>query len=53
MRTGAARSQVGHFDEARFPGLGLWVTHQLDLDTALVHAGDGFTVRLRAGTLPD
>jgi len=34
------------------PGLGLWVTHQLDIDTALVHASDGFTVRLRAGTLP-
>jgi anti-sigma regulatory factor (Ser/Thr protein kinase) len=35
------------------PGLGLWVLHQLDIDTALMHTGDGFTVRLRAGTLPD
>ena len=34
-------------------GLGLWVMHQLDLDTALIHTGDGFTVRLRAGTMPD
>jgi anti-sigma regulatory factor (Ser/Thr protein kinase) len=28
-------------------GLGLWVTHQLDIDVALRHTGDGFTVRLR------
>jgi hypothetical protein len=28
-------------------GMGLWVTHQLDLDVTLRHAGDGFTVRLR------
>jgi anti-sigma regulatory factor (Ser/Thr protein kinase) len=35
------------------PGLGLWVLHQLDLDVALVHPGDGFTVRLRAGAMPD
>ena len=35
------------------PGLGLWVMHQLDIDTALISIGDGFTVRLRAGTLPD
>jgi anti-sigma regulatory factor (Ser/Thr protein kinase) len=34
------------------PGLGLWVMHQLDIDTALIHTSDGFTVRLRAGTLP-
>lgn len=33
------------------PGLGLWVMHQLDLDTALIQASDGFTVRLRAGTV--
>jgi anti-sigma regulatory factor (Ser/Thr protein kinase) len=33
------------------PGLGLWVMHQLDLDTALIHESDGFTVRLRAGTI--
>lgn len=32
-------------------GLGLWVMHQLDLETALIHASDGFTVRLRAGTI--
>jgi hypothetical protein len=35
------------------PGLGLRVMHQLDIDTALIHAGDGFTVRLRAGINPD
>jgi anti-sigma regulatory factor (Ser/Thr protein kinase) len=35
------------------PGLGLWVIHQLDIDVALIYAGDGFTVRLRAGTIPD
>src|SRR5215471_8548692 len=35
------------------PGLGLWVMHQLDIDTALIHASDGFTVRLRAGVMPD
>src|SRR5436190_1025858 len=34
-------------------GLGLWVMHQLDIDTALIHTGDGFTVRLRAGSMPD
>jgi anti-sigma regulatory factor (Ser/Thr protein kinase) len=28
-------------------GMGLWVMHQLDLDVALRHSGDGFTVRLR------
>jgi anti-sigma regulatory factor (Ser/Thr protein kinase) len=31
-------------------GLGLWLTHQLDIDVALKHADDGFTVRLRGGT---
>jgi anti-sigma regulatory factor (Ser/Thr protein kinase) len=35
------------------PGLGLWVMHQLDIETALIHTSDGFTVRLRAGTMPD
>jgi anti-sigma regulatory factor (Ser/Thr protein kinase) len=35
------------------PGLGLWVMHQLDIDIALIHTSHGFTVRLRAGTLPD
>jgi anti-sigma regulatory factor (Ser/Thr protein kinase) len=34
------------------PGLGLWVMHQLDIDSALIRTGDGFTVRLRAGALP-
>jgi anti-sigma regulatory factor (Ser/Thr protein kinase) len=34
------------------PGLGLWVMHQLDIDVTLIHTGDGFTVRLRAGTIP-
>lgn len=28
-------------------GMGLWVTHQLDLDVTLRHTSDGFTVRLR------
>ena len=32
------------------PGLGLWLIHQLDIDVALRHADDGFTVRLRGGT---
>jgi anti-sigma regulatory factor (Ser/Thr protein kinase) len=32
-------------------GYGLWVVHQLDLDVALRHTGDGFTVRLRSGTI--
>jgi len=31
-------------------GLGLWLIHQLDIDVALKHAEDGFTVRLRGGT---
>lgn len=35
------------------PGLGLWVMHQLDLEVALISPGDGFTVRLRAGIMPD
>jgi anti-sigma regulatory factor (Ser/Thr protein kinase) len=34
-------------------GWGLWVLHQLDIDAALIHTSNGFTVRLRAGTLPD
>jgi anti-sigma regulatory factor (Ser/Thr protein kinase) len=33
-------------------GLGLWTMHQLDIDVALRHADDGFTVRLRSGTIP-
>jgi anti-sigma regulatory factor (Ser/Thr protein kinase) len=32
-------------------GLGLWVMHQLDVEVALVHADDGFTVRLRGGAV--
>jgi anti-sigma regulatory factor (Ser/Thr protein kinase) len=32
-------------------GYGLWVVHQLDLDVALRHTDDGFTVRLRSGTI--
>ena len=31
-------------------GLGLWIIHQLDIDIALKHADDGFTIRLRGGT---
>ena len=31
-------------------GLGLWLIHQLDIDVALKHADDGFTIRLRGGT---
>jgi anti-sigma regulatory factor (Ser/Thr protein kinase) len=33
--------------EDRHLGMGLWLTHQLDLDVTLRYAGDGFTVRLR------
>jgi anti-sigma regulatory factor (Ser/Thr protein kinase) len=33
-------------------GLGLWTMHQLDIDVALRHADDGFTVRLRSGAIP-
>jgi hypothetical protein len=36
---------------AEDPGLGLWLTHQLDIDVALIHGDDGFTIRLRAGTI--
>jgi anti-sigma regulatory factor (Ser/Thr protein kinase) len=38
-------------DIATEPGLGLWLTHQLDIDVALIHSEDGFTVRLRGGTI--
>jgi anti-sigma regulatory factor (Ser/Thr protein kinase) len=31
----------------RHLGMGLWVTHQLDIDVTLRYAGDGFTIRLR------
>jgi hypothetical protein len=30
--------------------LGLWLTHQLGIDVALIYGDDGFTVRLRGGT---
>ena len=30
-------------------GRGLWLAHQLNIDVALIAAGEGFTVRLRAG----
>jgi anti-sigma regulatory factor (Ser/Thr protein kinase) len=33
-------------------GLGLWAMHQLDIGVALRHTNDGFTVRLRSGTIP-
>ncbi|GGQ70004.1 sensor histidine kinase [Couchioplanes azureus] len=32
------------------PGWGLWLMHQLDIDTTLIRSGEGFTVRLRAPT---
>jgi anti-sigma regulatory factor (Ser/Thr protein kinase) len=35
----------------RRSGLGLWVMHQLDIDVALRHTGNGFTIRLRSGTM--
>jgi anti-sigma regulatory factor (Ser/Thr protein kinase) len=33
-------------------GLGLWAMHQLDIGVTLRHTDDGFTVRLRSGTIP-
>lgn len=33
-------------------GLGLWATHLLDIDAALIFTADGFSVRLRAGRDP-
>lgn len=36
---------------AAHPGLGLWLTHQLDIDVALIYEDDGFTIRLRAGAI--
>ena len=41
----------GNISDQRL-GLGLWAMHQLDIDVALRHTGDGFTVRLRSGTIP-
>ena len=38
---------------SRIPGWGLWLMHQFDVDIALIRTGDGFTVRLRAGTMPE
>jgi anti-sigma regulatory factor (Ser/Thr protein kinase) len=35
----------------RRSGLGLWVMHQLDIDVALRHTGNGFMVRLHGGTM--
>lgn len=32
--------------------LGLWLTHQLGIDVALIYGDDGFTVRLRGGRIP-
>ncbi|GAA2756137.1 sensor histidine kinase [Actinopolymorpha rutila] len=34
-------------------GLGLWVTHLLDIDAALIFTADSFTLRLRAGRDPE
>ena len=31
--------------------LGLWLTHQLGIDVALIFSDDGFAVRLRAGPI--
>ena len=31
--------------------LGLWLTHQLGIDVALIFSDDGFTVRLRGGAI--
>ncbi|XVU22438.1 anti-sigma factor RsbA family regulatory protein [Actinoplanes sp. CA-054009] len=36
--------------DAMLPGWGLWLIHQLDIDTTLIRSPDGFTVRLRGGT---
>jgi anti-sigma regulatory factor (Ser/Thr protein kinase) len=38
-------------NDAGYPGLGLWLTHQLDIDVALIYEDHGFTIRLRAGTI--
>jgi hypothetical protein len=38
---------AGRIEDAE---LGLWLTHQLDIDVALIYGDDGFTVRLRGGT---
>jgi hypothetical protein len=35
---------------AEYAELGLWLTHQLDIDVALIYGG-GFTVRLRGGAI--
>src|SRR5215475_8367407 len=32
-------------------GMGLWLTHQLDIDVALIRTPESFTVRLRGGKL--
>jgi anti-sigma regulatory factor (Ser/Thr protein kinase) len=41
----------GNISDRRL-GLGLWAMHQLDIDVALRHTDDGFTIRLRSGTIP-
>jgi MEDS: MEthanogen/methylotroph, DcmR Sensory domain len=38
--------------ESKGLGLGLWAMRHLDIDVALRHTDDGFTVRLRSGTTP-
>ena len=38
-------------NDAAYPGAGLWLTHQLDVDVALIYGDHGFTIRLRAGTI--
>ena len=40
---------TGRVEEAE---LGLWLTHQLEIDVALIYSADGFTVRLRGGIIP-
>jgi anti-sigma regulatory factor (Ser/Thr protein kinase) len=35
-------------DPAAGSGLGLWLTHQLDIDVAHIRSSDGFTIRLRS-----
>ena len=36
---------------AEYGELGLWLTHQLDIDVDLIYDDDGFTVRLRGGAI--
>jgi hypothetical protein len=51
---GPANPLAGLIPPASSPAdaeLGLWLTHQLDIDVALIYGDDGFTVRLRGGTI--